>query len=249
MHTYCTNCGAKKEDNGKLLCDECLSRAETASAAEMQQPKAAAKPDALQWNQYWDAVKNFAVRPMETMRAACAEANVTHAAVIALAASLVMALFGMLMLRRVWYAVFGIFGGGPGFDLSRVLMGAFSFPYGEVFLKLLLLYIVQWLLLALLITGLGRWFGLSVRIAESLNAVAYTKLILTAGTVAAFVLSLIYTPLAIAITAAAMLAGYLLIDRTVSEHAHIPSVKRVYFMPAVVAVYFTALFILSRLFF
>jgi len=250
MAQYCTKCGAEKEDNGQSLCQECLSNAEQAADAAAEPAAGAAitvsatpqgqdRQAADKIMPYIELIRKLILSPLDTLRASLGYGNALHGSVIAVSSAIVMSLIGLLFIRGILSLVYGLIG---GFSAAMLLSGFGSIPYGEIFIRMLILFVLQWVLLSLIVSGIGRLFGIQVSIVQSLNLIGLTKVYVAIAWIAACILFYLYKPLAIAVLLGGALIGYLAIDRTLNASGDSGSKPhQFYFVPAVLAVYMVAI--------
>jgi len=244
MDTFCTQCGAPKLDNGQLLCESCRARAEQAAAAAAV-PNGNLRQAENKFEPYLQLAKMMFTAPVSTVRRSLDFTNAVPGAAIGIACSLAMSLIGMLLLRKLWFAIFGVLGG-----FSSLLYGAAAFPYGSVFFRLLLLFALQWVVLSLVVSGVSRLFNRQISLIQSLNLVGLTKLYTAVSWLAACLLAYVYAPLALGAVLGGMLAGFLAIEKALhsSDASAASNEAQFYLVPAIIAVYVLIGALLVRLF-
>ncbi|GIO11235.1 hypothetical protein J19TS2_07900 [Cohnella xylanilytica] len=248
MAKYCMMCGTPIEETGLKWCESCLSQREQAAAYEpYADSKRPLSDDSLQ--PYLDLAKDAFRRPSEAMERAARSPGALPGLAMAVAGSLVAALAALLYIRRVVSGIGYLFGNLMGGLTDEPLYpGNFTLPYGSIFFKLLLLLLLQWVILSLVLTGTARLFKLSITPVQSLNIVGTSKLYFAAGSLATFLLSFVFPVASMAVVLAAVLAGYLAIDRAVRSLLR-TSGDVFYLVPATVALYYVGTVIVWKILF
>ena len=223
--SYCVNCGAEVTTAGQELCDSC----------QAGEKETIAKKEELSPQYYVDLYKSMLLKPEEPLRNSINYKNVIPGAITVGLTALYFSLVTLIFAKRMLLA-FGFFGGGLG---SLFGMG-YSFPYGEIFFKSLVIFLVQWPLFALSLFVVMKLFKYEISMIQSFNVTGLANFYLLVVGIAATILGFISPSIGMVIFLGGFFTAAFAVYKGIQSLLTPVNSLEVYLMPAVILVFLFA---------
>lgn len=238
---YCTQCGTPLHTDSpeQKVCVVCM---ETAASVGVEALRKNGGIDLKDWKSYVGFLQRLVRNPERGMQEAVSQQGWIPAVLTSGIASIVLSLIVLVYFRQLFALIGSFFGGGGLLWGSSLYV---DIPYGSIFFRSLLLFLLQWVLLSLLLMGGAKLFKKEMSLSQALLLAGFAKFYFAMAAIAGMVAGFVSFDLGLGIFGGAFAFSILLLYQ--GSKTIIPN-GTVYYVAASLCAYYIAQLLLVRIF-